>query len=128
MSGAAGETPATLLIQLDSADLDDEAVDRLTRQLAMELREADVQSIDLFGAAASEGAKSGGAVDIGMLAVQVLPAALPFVLAALREWARRPQAPPVKVKGGFGEISFPHDEMTHEQVLELIAAMKKKSD
>src|SRR5215472_1525736 len=125
MTGAAGETPATLLIQIDSADLDDDTVDKMTRQLAVELREADVQSIDLVGVAAPEGAMSGDAVQIGMLAAQVLPAAVPFVLTALREWARRPQAPPVKVKGKFGEISFPHDEMTHEQLLELIAAMKK---
>lgn len=125
MTMAAGETPATLLIQIDSTDLDDETVDGLTRQLAMALRKTDVQSVDLVGGAASEGAKSGGAVDIGMLAAQVLPGALPFVLAALREWARRPQAPPLKVKGKFGEISFPHDKMTHDQLLELIAAMKK---
>ena len=117
--------PTSLLIQIMSADLDEEKVDQLTRKLAMELRQADVQSVDLVGTAAPEGAMSGCAVDIGSLAVQVLPAALPLVLAALREWARRPQAPPVKVKGRFGEITFPHDEMTHEQLLKLIVAMKK---
>jgi len=126
MTMAAGETPATLLIQIDSADLDDETVDRLTRQLATELRRAaDVEAVDLVGAAPIEGGKSGDAVDIGTLAAQVLPAALPLLLSALREWARRPQAPPVKVKGKFGEITFPRDRMTHEQLLELIAAMKR---
>ena len=124
--GLPGEAPATLLIQIDSADLDDETVDQLARQLAMEPHHAVAQSVDPVGAGRRKGAKSGGAVDIARkLAAQLLPAALPSVLAALREWARRPHAPLVKVKGKFGEISFPHDQMTHEQLLELIAAIKK---
>jgi hypothetical protein len=97
----------TVQIALDESDA--EELDALARQLAGELSDLDVESVELVRAgAAPEGTKSAEIITLGAVAVAVLPALLPKMVEFCQAWALRGQGRTVKFKGNVGgqDIEF----------------------
>ena len=76
---------------------DAEEIDRLTRQLLGELEGSDFASARLGEAAAPEGSKAAGAVDLGSLLVGLLPSAFPQLVAFLQSWLKRGEGRTIKI-------------------------------
>jgi hypothetical protein len=107
-------------IEVSAADATEEEIDRLTRQLLSELRELDVESVELTkGGPAPEGSK-GDPVTIGSIAVEVLPVAIPSVIGLVQAWALRGQGRTVKFKGKGIEF-----EGSPEELQKLLATLEK---
>ena len=88
-------------------------LDLLTRQLHRELRELDVEEVDLIkDTQAPEGTKSAEVVTLGALAVAVLPTVLPKLIDFLQAWAMRADNRTIKVKTQVGEKSLEFEGMT----------------
>ncbi len=98
-----------LMVQIKLDDGDDEELDVLARQLAGELSEQDVESVELARlGTAPKGTKGAEVVTLGAVAVAVLPALLPKVIEFCQAWALRGQGRTVKFKGKVGgqDIEF----------------------
>src|SRR5512134_3246078 len=90
-------------IEISATDATAEDIDRMTRQLLSELREADVESVELArGEAPPPGAKSGDPVTMGSIVISALPTVLPAVVALVQAWSARGQGRTVKFKGKIG--------------------------
>jgi len=77
-----------ITLQLISADSDAADLDRYTRRLRDELRELDVESVDLVqGNTAPAGTKSGAEFMLGELAIKMLADQLPKLLPVVAERA-----------------------------------------
>lgn len=77
------ENPIELELEIQAADKTEEELDKMTRNLLKELREIDVESANLISWAAPAGSK-GDPVTIGTLALEVLPVAIPSVIALVQ--------------------------------------------
>ncbi len=85
--------------QIDQQDLD-----RFTRQLHDEIREIQVESVDLIGTdEIPGGVRSAEALTLGALAVVVLPTVLPKLVELLQAWLMRMKASIVKIKIQSGD-------------------------
>lgn len=96
-------------IQVGVMEGDTEDVDQATRQLLAELRDQDVESVELVREGdVPEGTKSADAITIGSIAVAVLPAVLPNLVEFLKSWTMRGQERTIKFKGKIEgqEIEF----------------------
>ena len=92
-----------LSIEISASDASQEDIDQMTRQLLSEVREMDVESAELTaGETAPVGTKAVDPVQIGSLAVTVLPALLPKLIEAVQAWAMRGSNRTVKFKGKIG--------------------------
>ncbi len=81
-------TSSQITLQLIPADSDAEELDRHTRRLRDELRELDVESVDLVqGTNAPAGTKSGAEFMLGELAIKMLAEQLPKLLPVVAEQA-----------------------------------------
>ena len=110
----------TLLINTGAED-DTEELDRLTRQLRTELQELDVETVELVkGVDAPEGAKSGEPVVLGALAVVVLPAVVPKLIALLQSWAARGENRTVQVTAKIG------DQLLEPEIFETMSLEELK--
>ena len=88
-----------LNIEISASDATAEDIDWMTRQLLSELRELDVESVELTkGGAAPAGAK-GDPISIGSIALELLPSVLPSVVGLVQAWMSRGQGRTVKFKG-----------------------------
>lgn len=118
-------TKLTLRIEADSAEA--ENLDVLTGQLLAEVRAGmDVDVAELRSSAeAPTGAKSGGITELGTLAVQTLPAALPGLIGLLHSWMsrRRDLRIKVRVEDRSVELGVPAGTMTHHDLIGLIAVV-----
>ena len=115
-----------LNIEISASDATEEDLDRMTRQLLSELRETDVESAELAkGEEAPQGAKSGEAVNLGSIAISVLPTVLPAIVGLVQAWAARGQGRNVKFKGRVGGavIEF---EGSAEELQKLLASLEGK--
>ena len=111
-------------IQVSATDATDEELDRMTRQLLSELRESDVESVELAkGGPAPEGSK-GDAVTMGAIAIAVLPTVLPNVITLIQAWVMRGQGRTVKFKGKGIEFEGSPEEL--QKLLEKLEKGKKK--
>jgi hypothetical protein len=113
----------TVQIALDESDA--EELDALARQLAGELSELDIESVELARAgAAPEGTKSAEAITLGAVAVAVLPALLPKMVEFCQAWALRGQGRTVKFKGNVGgqDIEFEGKAEDLQKILVLFSA------
>ncbi len=109
-----------LNIEISANDATEEDLDRMTRQLLSELRELDVESVELAkGGPAPKGSK-GDPITIGSIALVVLPAVLPKVADLVQGWSTRGQGRTVKFKG-MG-IEF---EGSPEEFQKLLATLEK---
>ena len=123
------ERLASLRVRIEAPDLTNDDLDGLTRQLRSELRDStDADQVDLVGSGpAPTGSKGSEALLLGDLAIRVLPAALPGVIAVLRGWLRRHQRGEMRVMVRVGEravdLEYPVGEMTRDDLMKLIAVV-----
>jgi hypothetical protein len=123
MADADESTQLILEIDIEEGDRDD--VDRACRQLLTEVRDLEVESVDLVrGEAAPEGAKVAGAVTIGALAIAVLPTVLPRLVDFLQHWSLRGGDRKLrlkaKVEGRELEVEFAPDQISPDEVEQWI--------
>jgi hypothetical protein len=99
--------PINLTLKIESADADAEELDRLARNLRTEIRELDIESVELVREETlPKGAKSAEAVTLGALAVAVLPGVVPKLVDLLQTWSMRGVNRAVKVKTQVGDRSL----------------------
>jgi len=113
--------PMTIQIALE--DWDAEELDRLARQLAGELSDQLVESVELASeGTAPEGTKSAEAITLGAVAVAVLPTVLPKIVEFCQAWALRGQGRTVKFEGNIHgqNIKF---EGTADELQRLMAML-----
>jgi hypothetical protein len=114
-----------LMVQIKLDGGDDEELDVLARQLAGELSEQDVESVELARlGAAPKGTKSAEAITLGAVAVAVLPALLPKIIEFCQAWALRGQGRTVKFKGKVGgqDIEFEGKAEDLQHILTLFSS------
>jgi hypothetical protein len=98
-------------LQLRIEDATEEELDRLTRQLLTEIKELNVESVELAkGGAASAGSK-GDPITIGSIALEVLPVAIPSLIALVQAWVMRGQGRTVRFKGKGIEFEGSPEEL-----------------
>lgn len=102
----------------------DEELDIMTRNLLAELQETDVESVDLVSIGKAPQGSKGDPITIGQLALEVLPAAIPSVIALVQTWVMRRQGRTVKFKGKGIEFEGSPEEL--QKLLVKIEKGKKK--
>jgi hypothetical protein len=118
------ESPVELKLEVSIEDASDEELDQMTRQLLAELRETEVESVELArGGSAPQGAK-GDPVTLGAIALVALPTFLPKIVEAVQAWALRGQGRTVKFKGKGIEFEGPPEEL--QKLLAKMDRAKKK--
>jgi hypothetical protein len=86
------QDPIQLNLEISADDASSGELDELARRLLAELRETDVESVDLVSAgSAPSGAKAAEAITAGAIALSILPAALPKLIEFVQSWAMRGQ-------------------------------------
>lgn len=120
----ATEDPIKFEIEILAKDTTEEELDMLTRNLLKELRETDVESAKLLSIGTAPEGSKGDPVTIGMLALEVLPAVLPGVIALVQAWVMRGQGRTVKFKGKG--IEFEGSPAELQKLLEKLEKGKKK--
>jgi hypothetical protein len=114
-----------LHIKISASDATDEDIDRMTRPLLSELRETDVDSVELSrGEDAPTGTKSGDPVTMGSIVISALPTVLPAIIGLVQAWAARGQGRTVKFKGKVGREIFEF-EGSPEEFQKLLATLDK---
>jgi hypothetical protein len=109
-----------LNIEISATDATEEDIDRITRQLLSELRELDVESVELAkGEPAPMGSK-GDPITVGSIVISALPTVLPAVVALVQAWTSRGQGRTVKFKGRGIEF-----EGSPEELQKLLATLDK---
>ena len=89
-----------LNIEVTADGATEEDIDRMTRQLLSELREMDVERVELSkGGTAPAGTKAVDPITTGSLLVAVLPTVLPKVVDGVQAWVMRGNNRTVKFKG-----------------------------
>jgi hypothetical protein len=88
-----------LNIEISASDTTVEDIDRMTRQLFSELRELDIESVELTKGGIAPAGTKGDPITVGSIALQLLPAVLPSVVGLVQAWASRGQGRTVKFKG-----------------------------
>lgn len=109
-----------LEIEISVDNATEEELDNLTRNLLSELRDTDVESANLIAAGKAPEGSKGDPVTIGQLALEVLPAAIPGVIALLQTWVMRGQGRTVKYKSKGVEL-----EGSPEELQKLIQKLEK---
>ena len=107
-------------IQISVPDATDEELDRLTRQLLVEIKEAEVDSAELGKNSVIPAGTKGDPITIGTILLASLPAALPKVIEMVQAWSLRGSNRTVKFKG-MG-IEF---EGSPEELNKLLAKLEK---
>jgi hypothetical protein len=111
-------------LQVSVTEATEDELDHLTRQLLKEVREIDVESAELTrGGPAPDGTK-GDAITFGSIAIEVLPAVLPSLIALVQAWVTRGQGRTVKFKGKGIEFEGSPEEL--QKVLASLEKGKKK--
>ena len=118
------DDPIKLEIEVLAKDTTEEELDKMTRNLLSELRGTDVTSANLVSIGTSPEGSKGDAVTIGMLALDVLPTAIPGVIALVQAWVMRGQGRTVKFKGKGIEFEGSPEELG--KLLEKLEKGKKK--
>jgi hypothetical protein len=113
-----------LSLEIISSDATDEELDRITRQLLSEVRELDIESAELAKGGPSPDGSKGDPITIGTIALEVLPAAIPSVIAFVQAWVMRKQGRTVKFKGKGIEFEGSPEEL--HKLLETLEKGKRK--
>ena len=104
-------------------------VDRMTRNLFAELRETEVESVELVtSGTAPAGSKSTDPVTTGAIAIAVLPTVLPKIVEMVQAWVLRGHGRTVKFKGKISgqTIEFEGHPEDLQKLLETLSKGKKK--
>lgn len=124
-----------ITLQLIPADSDAEELDRHTRRLRDELRELNVESVDLVqGTDAPAGTKSGAEFMLGTMTIKMLADQLPKLLPQIVELALKRVAPSsddkVKIKINDGkksvEVEFSARATSSDDVEKLTSKLLKE--
>ena len=101
------EHTVSLTLHVDAAEgTDAEETDRVTRQLLGEVWDLQVESVELATEGSTpKGSKSGEAIALGALAVQVLPVLLPKLLDFLQAWLLRGGDRKLRIRTQVGDQS-----------------------
>jgi hypothetical protein len=109
-----------LKIEIAANDATEEDIDQMTRRLLSELRGLEIESAELSkGEPAPTGAK-GDPITVGSIALEVLPVAIPSVIALVQAWLTRGQGRTVKFKSKGIEF-----EGSPEEFQKLLATLEK---
>lgn len=111
-------------IEVSAHDTSAEDIDWMTRQLLSELRELDIESVELTKGAIAPAGTKGDPFTIGSIAIQVLPAVLPSIIGLVQAWASRGQGRIVKFKGKGIEFEGSPEEF--QKLLTTLDKGKKK--
>ena len=102
----AEQVSLTILLETD-ASCDADQVDLQARRLRQQLREFDVDSVELGrGGSIPAGAKAGEVVALGTVLLTLAPAVLPKVIDFLQAWILRGSGRSVKIHAASGGTSF----------------------
>jgi hypothetical protein len=101
-------------------DSTEEELDTLTRGLLSELQETNVEKVSLVSVGKAPEGSKGDLVTLGQLALEVLPTAVPSVIALIQAWIMRGQGRTVKFKGKGIEF-----EGSPEELKKLLASLEK---
>ena len=118
-----------LRLEISAQDATADDIDQMTRQFLSELRETDVESVQLApGRPAPVGSKSFDPVTTGAIIMTVLPVVLPKVIDMAQAWVTRGNGRTVKFKGKVGkqEIEFEGPPEELEKLLDKLGGGKKK--
>jgi len=116
-------------LEIQAEDTVETDLDQITRNLLAELRETDVESVELASSGiAPFGSKSGDPVTTGAIVLAVLPAFLPKVVEFVQAWALRGQGRTVKFKGKISgqTVEFEGHPDDLQKILETLSKGKKK--
>ena len=124
------EPPAELLIELSLEGGDSTELDELTRQLAAEVEELNVDSVEPVSAGpAPLGTKAADLTAFGQMAVTLAPTIVPPLFELLKSWVARKPSTPVKVKVKVGrktaEIEYDPTRTSPKELDELIKTLNK---
>ena len=87
-------------IEISADEAVESDIDRMTRNLLTELRETDVESVELLSSgSAPVGTKTADPITTGAIAISVLPTLLPKIVELIQAWALRGNGRTVKFKG-----------------------------
>lgn len=111
-------------IEVFAEDTTEEEIDSMARNLLSELRETNVESVSLVSKGHTPIGSKGDPITIGQLAIEVLPAAIPSVIALIQAWVMRGQGRTVKFKGSGIEFEGSPEEL--RKLLEKLEKGKKK--
>ena len=111
-------------IEVSAPDTSAEDIDWMTRQLLSELRELDVESVELTKGGTAPAGSKGDPITLGSIAIQVLPAVLPSVIGLVQSWTSRGQGRIVKFKGKGIEFEGSPEEF--QKLIEALEKGKKK--
>ena len=125
------ETPelSELRLEISAQDVTADDIDRMTRQFLYELRETEVESVQLASSVpAPAGTKSFDPVTTGAIVMTLLPAVLPKVIDVAQAWITRGSGRTVKFKGKVGgqAIEFEGSAEDLEKLLTRLSGGKKK--
>jgi hypothetical protein len=110
-------------IEVSAQDTSAEDIDWMTRQLLSELRELDIESVELTKGGIAPAGSKGDPITLGSIAIQVLPAVLPSIIGLVQSWASRGQGRTVKFKARGIEFEGSPEEF--QQLMEALAKGKK---
>lgn len=120
----ATDTSINFEIEISEDYATEEELDNLTRNLLAALRDIDVESANLVAAENTPEGSKGDPVTIGQLALEVLPAAIPGVIALLQTWVMRGQGRTVKYRSKGVELEGSPEEL--QKLIQKLEKGKKK--
>ena len=114
-------------LQISVRDSTAEELDEITRQLYDELRDLDVESVDLVQSGpAPEGTKTVDPITIGALAIAVLPTFMPKLVEFIQAWAMRGQGRTIKFKGKVAGQAIEFEGQA-EDLQKLVTSLSKST-
>jgi len=123
------EEALNLELEISAEDTTEADIDRMTRNLLAELRETDVESVELVtSGSAPSGTKSTDPVTTGAIVLAVLPTFLPKIVEFVQAWALRGHGRTVKFKGKISgqTVEFEGHPEDLQKILETLSKGKKK--
>ena len=119
------DEPIKLELEILAENASDGDLDQMTTNLYQAIHDSNVEAVErLRTGDTPKGSKSGEAVVIGSLAVEVLPKVLPDLFGLIKNWSSRGQNRTVKFKGRGIEFEGTPDDL--EKLLKIIDKGKKK--
>jgi hypothetical protein len=119
------------LVQMDLtisiSDRTEEELDDITRRLVMELRDLDVESVNLStNGEAPEGTKGLDSVAIGAIAISVLPSMFSTLFEHLLSWSLQGRGRTIKFKGWVAnqQIEF---EGSFDEMQKLVVFLEERT-
>ena len=116
-------------LQIMDANVTGDDLDEMARRLMLELKEMDVESVDLASEGnAPAGTKSVDVITTGAIVLAVLPTFLPKVVDFVQAWSLRGQGRTIKFKGKISgqDIEFEGSGEELQKILATLSAKKPK--